>query len=116
MRSTLIGFVLIIALCGGGLFALRSYFGREAQMRDAERTFLTGHTGDSTSQNAVAAGDPPSWGHAPTELAPAQGTEAQALESWYADAGTENGPGDPTPEDKSYLINDAQPLVDAEPS
>lgn len=34
------------------------------------------------------------------------------LDSWYAEAGSEAGAFDPAPEDKSHLINPAEPYID----
>lgn len=115
LRSVFIGLALLTALCGGGLYVLQSHFGRETQMRDAERAFLTGHA----APDSIVATDPsPSRGDSasvPAEPAALRNEEPLTLDSWYADAGSNEGPADTDPEDKSYLINDAQPLVSAEP-
>jgi len=118
LRSVLIGLALITALCGGGLYMLQSHFGREAQMRDAERTFLTGHAAGGARDGIAAPPPSPSRGDTasvPAEPAALRNEEPLTLDSWYADAGSNEGPADTDPEDKSYLINDAQPLVSAEP-
>ncbi len=115
LRSTFIGLALIIALCGGGLYVLQSYFGREAQMRSSERTFLTKHAAGSAVQDLTSSKASMALGDAPTDTASPSPDEPITLDSWYADAGVNEGPVDTAPEDKSYLINDAKPLVDTEP-
>ena len=114
LRSTFIGIALIIVLCGGGLYVLQSYFGREAQMRSSERTFLAEHTAGSTLPGSTPREAPAMLGNVPPELARSSPQEPMTLDSWYADAGVAEGPVDTTPEDKSYLINDAKPLIDIE--
>lgn len=118
LRSAFIGLALLTALCGGGLYVLQSHFGRETQMRDAERAFLTGHAGNNAPDSIVATDPSPSRGGSasvPAEPAALRNEEPLTLDSWYADAGSNEGPADTDPEDKSHLINDAQPLVSAEP-
>jgi hypothetical protein len=114
LRSAFIGITLIIALCGGGLYVLQSYFGREAQMRSSERTFLAEHVAGSAVPDSTQSDAPAILGDVPPELARSSPQEPMTLDSWYADAGAAEGPVDTTPEDKSYLINDAKPLIDVE--
>lgn len=114
LRSTFIGIALIIVLGGGGLYVLQSYFGREAQMRSSERTFLAEHAAGSTVPVSTPSEAPAILGDDPPELARSSPQEPMTLDSWYADAGVAEGPVDTTPEDKSYLINDAKPLIDIE--
>ena len=112
LRSTFVGLALIIALCGASLYLMKSYFGRDAQMRDAERNFLSEHAAGP----AISSEASPAWSEAAAGREGTPGQEPLTLDNWYADAGADEGPIDTTPEDKSYLINDAQPLVDTEPS
>ena len=122
LRSTLIGMFLIVALCGGSLYALQSYFSRESQMRNAERAFLTSHEAEAAPPRAAAktSAPPPavSWDQPEDTVA---GVETAAdeqpltLDAWYASAGSNEGPVDPTPVDNSYLINTAEPYSDGEP-
>lgn len=114
LRSAFIGIALIIALCGGGLYVLQSYFGREAQMRSSERTFLAEHGAGFTMPVSTPSEAPAILGDVPPELARSSPQEPISLDSWYADAGATEGPVDTTPEDKGYLINDAKPLIDIE--
>ncbi|QZD90642.1 hypothetical protein K3148_04405 [Qipengyuania aurantiaca] len=123
LRSTLIGMFLIVALCGGSLYALQSYFSRESQMRNAERAFLTSHEAKaappraapktSTPQPAQVSWDLPEDTVAGVETA--ADDQPLTLDAWYASAGSNEGPVDPTPVDKSYLINTAEPYSDGEP-
>ena len=123
LRSTLIGMFLIVALCGGSLYALQSYFSRESQMRNAERAFLTSHEAEAAPpRTAPKTSTPPppavSWDQPEDTVA---GVETAAdeqpltLDAWYASAGSNEGPVDPTPVDNSYLINTAEPYSDGEP-
>ncbi|EDL49094.1 hypothetical protein [Erythrobacter sp. SD-21] len=124
LRSTLIGMFLIVALCGGSLYALQSYFSRESQMRNAERAFLTSHeagaAAPSASEKALPTPPPPevSWDEPEIEVAAveAPGDEQPlTLDAWYASAGSSEGPVDPTPVDNDYLIDTAEPYSDGAP-
>lgn len=119
LRSTFIALALIIALCGGGLYLLNSAFSREAQIRDAELGFAETHRDEIASANArlnAEQGSDETEYREETETAPAdEGEEPLGLDAWYADAGSSDGPAEPTPEDYSYLVNDTEPYSDAEP-
>lgn len=119
LRSTFIALAIIIALCGGGLYLLNNAFSREAQIRNAELGFAETHSEEIASANArlnARRDSDDSEYREETETAPAdEGEEPLSLDAWYASAGSSSGPAEPTPEDKSYLINDAEPFSDAEP-
>ena len=123
LRSTLIGMFLIVALCGGSLYALQSYFSRESQMRNAERAFLTSHEAEAAPRRTSAKTSTTtpaqvSWDEPKTEAAAAEAPADEqplTLDAWYASAGSNEGPIDPTPVDNSYLINTAEPYSDGEP-
>ena len=113
-RATLIGLFVIVALCAGGLFAVFSYFGRDAEMRSAELAYQAAHADEIASaqaRHAARHADEPGGGvdYGGGSEKPASEEEI-ALDDWYASAGTDEGPFDPTPEDNSWLINDAQPI------
>ncbi len=67
----------------------------------------------------VSAGPAQQQSAAPTAAtAPQPSRQAQQtpdLDSWYSEAGRQNVPVEPIPENKDWLINDAEPLVSAEP-
>lgn len=119
LRSTLTAVFLLVALCGGGLYMAHSIFSRDAQMRQAEVDFATEHRDEieaaaarfeSSRETAAQA----SW-EAGGDLGNELEEEPLSLDDWYADAGSSSEPFDPAPEDKSYLVNDAEPYSDAEP-
>ena len=119
LRSTFIALGLIIALCGAGLYLLNNAFSREAQMRDAELGFAEAHSDEIAAANArlnaKRDSDEDEY-YEEMETAPAdEGEEPLSLDSWYAGAGSSDGPADTTPEDYSYLVNDTEPYSDAEP-
>ena len=122
LRSTVIGMFIIVALCGGSLYALQSYFSRESQMRNAERAFLTSHEAEAAPPSAVPETASPqpevSWDESETEVAAVEAPANEqplTLDTWYASAGSSEGPVDPEPVDNSYLINTAEPSSDGEP-
>ena len=116
MRATLAGLLAIVVLCGGGLYALNATLGRDAQMRAAERDFYIANQDTIEAHKArmraeYEANRALEWGE--DDLA--GGEEVSSLDDWYAEAGSNDGPVDVTPEDKSHLINDAEPFSDGEP-
>ena len=116
LRSTLIGLFLIIALSAGGLFAVKSIFGRDSQMRDAERSFYTDHKDEFAAVAAArrASEAETEWDEDESE-GDLVGDTPTSLDDWYAEAGGSDKPASAEPEDKSHLINDAEPYSDAEP-
>lgn len=119
LRSTFVALALLLALCGGTLYAVNSYFSRDSQMRRAEQDFATDHRDEieaaRTALQQKRSAEPDAvWSDAGGD---AQGEEIGTpdLSDWYADAGSGDEPFDPVPEDKSHLINDAQPYSEAEP-
>ena len=117
LRSTLIGLFVIVALSAGGLFAVKSIFTRDAQMRDAERSFYESNRAEYAAAAANRSGEDETetvWADDGAD----GGFEDDApvsLDDWYAAAGSSNEPASADPEDKSFLINDAEPYSDAEP-
>lgn len=138
MRATFIGLFVIIGLCAAMLYGISSYFGRDANMRSAELAFQEKHgtkalpagrtmeSGASPVRRAaVKQADTPidldAWygetadggGAVTPDTDPAAaGTD---LDSWYAAAGSNDGPADTTPPDNSYLVNDTEPFVSTDP-
>lgn len=133
LRSTFIALFLIIGLCAAMLYGVSSYFGRGADMRNAELAFQEKHGKPGISAGrAVESGtrfrktkkaepvSPPATadtGSNPDGWYAATGIpgEGDDLSSWYAEAGSLDGPVDPQPEENSFLINDTQPLVSTDP-
>ncbi|UOR16352.1 hypothetical protein [Qipengyuania aquimaris] len=138
MRATFIGLLVITGLCAAMLYGVSTYFGRDANMRSAELAFHEKH-----GTKALPAGRPmKSDASVPRRNAPEQtdtsndldawygetaddgGNGAPAttsskdrsdLDSWYAAAGSNDGPADTTPPDNSYLVNDTEPFVTTDP-
>ncbi|MBX7541342.1 hypothetical protein [Qipengyuania sphaerica] len=107
LRTTIIAMFVLIAICGGALYAMQSYFSRDSQMRDAELAFRDTHADEIAANRAALNRKVPRE----DEVQPVvEGEEPLTLDDWYADAGSSTEPFDPTPEDNSYLINTAEPF------
>ena len=120
MRATLASLLALVLLCAGGVYMVYSHFSRDAQMRDAELAYNRLHAEQIAQTQAAHAsrmaaqdGQAPSAGAPAMNVEPAQSSAdtPEDLADWYADAGASNEPFDPTPEDNSWLINDAQPTL-----
>ena len=133
-RSTLIGLFLVFLVCGALVFGVVAYFGRDADMRSAEIAFREKYGMVSSASVAARPQGPSRQATGPSQSPPpSQGRDKASsedmddwygesssrsgsdLDNWYAAAGASDGPADPTPEDKSYLVNDTQPLVSTDP-
>ena len=118
-RSTLLALGLIVAFCAAGLYGVNAFFGREAEMRSAERDFrIANHEAIqaridrlNAEANGGAIDNSTPWDE-DTATSEASSTD---LDDWYAAAGSNDGPADVSPEDKSYLINEAEPTSDGKP-
>ena len=133
-RSTLIGLFVVLLVCGALVFGVIAYFGRDADMRSAEIAFRDKYgtvssatvaarpqgearqaTGPSQSQSASKERDKASSDEMDDWYGESSSKSGSDLDNWYAAAGASDGPTDPTPDDKSYLVNDTQPLVSTDP-
>ena len=88
-------------------------------MRDAERDFLLDNSEAIQARKdqlraEYEASRAPQW--AADEVAYSSDSDGNlSLDDWYAEAGSGGGPVDVSPDDKSHLINDAEPTSDGEP-
>ncbi len=131
LRSTFIGLAIIVGLCVAMLYGILSYFGREAGMRNAELAFQDEHGAKTLApsrqvQSGISSSPrrtkPHAQPHETEQLdldswyaqSESDGT-APSLESWYAAAGSKDGPVETTPSDNSYLINDTEPFGTTDP-
>ena len=115
MRATMLGLGMLVLLCGAGVFGVYSYFSRDAQMREAERSYNMLHADRIAAAQAAHAARLRAQQGKTLPRRSAQAAAASetdmSLDDWYADAGSQDEPFDPAPEDKSYLINDAAPTL-----
>ena len=114
MRASIIGLLVLVAVCGGGLFFFTSYMSRDAQMRDSERDFRIAHS--ERIAKTIAAADRTRYADDDSEWVEDGGDIAapEELDDWYADSSA-SGPFDPTPEEDDFLIADTEPYSDAQP-
>ena len=128
LRQTIIGAVMILVMCAAIFFGVTNYFGRGIGERGNDFPLLEGRVNgpEPSRQMDMDARDPQMAekpvgrveGGRVTELLE-EGTSAQQpqtdLDSWYADAGSNNGPADTTPVDNSFLINSTEPYTTTDP-
>ena len=112
-RTTLIALFALLVFCGGGLYLFTSVLSRDAQMRDAEREFRIAN-GDRIGR-IVSKAEKLRLAQQQQQDTAEEPASSSDLDAWNAEAGTADEVFDPTPEDDTYLIQDAEPTSDAAP-
>ena len=111
LRATFFALFVTFGVFAAGIATMVFFFGREAEMREAQLAFETRHadkiraTRDAFAAANVSDEDTEFVTHGADFV-----EEAPELDDWYASAGSASEPFDPTPEDTSWLINDAEPI------
>ena len=128
LRKTIIGAVMVLALCIAMFVGVTSYFGHGIGERGNEFPFREGRVNGPERVRDMDSNVPdPLMTEKPIGRVESgrvidsleEGFSEQEphnnLDSWYADAGSKNGPVDAAPADNSFLINSAEPYTSTEP-
>ncbi len=95
IRSIIMGFGMLVLLCGAGVYGVYSYFGRDAQMRASELRYNTAHADRIAKTQAAAAarlqaeGDETTWAMHGGDTGNSEDDD-MSMSDWYANAGSDD--------------------------